>query len=547
MVQSKQQPWWWMMLLLCAANIAPHGLWGADVPETPTAPPLAEKQLKLAQRYDNLEAMLLKIAQIEATQNPRRAKLLMQAVEFSKGKQTQGQLNAIAELLSKKQLSRAIKEQTSVESTLEELLKLLQSEDRSTELKSEQERIREYIKEVDRMIRIQRSLQGQTEGQSDLKKLAEEQAKLAERVGDLSEKIRQNEEKSAAKPSAQNEQGKPPEASKEQQETPSSENKSPTDKPASSPEKQEQNQQPNSEQPSGEPSNSEPSNNKKEAGEKPNPVREKVDQARQRMKNAEHNLQQAQQKESVEEQIAAKTELEQAKAELERILKQLREEELEGTLTALEARFRKMLEMQVRILEGTKKIDAIPSDDRTREHDVQAGRLGSDETKLALEGEKALQILEEEGSSVAFPVTLEQAVDDMRTVAERLNQGKVESFTQALEEEIIASLEEFIAALQQAQQDLEKQKQENESQKGSSAGESPEQPLVNAIQELKMIKSLQLRVNTRTDRYARLLENQNDPVGQATSREISAALAKLSEREKQVFEIVRELLLNRNN
>jgi hypothetical protein len=280
---------------------------------------------------------------------------------------------------------------------------------------------------------------------------------------------------------------------------------------------------------------------------KPNPVRKNVEQAQQRMKNAEQKLQAAKQKESVEEQLQARAELEKAKAELERILQQLREEEMEGTLTALEARFRKMLEMQIRILDGTKKIDSIPSEDRTREHDVQAGRLGSDELKLALEGEKALQILEEEGSSVAFPVTLEQALDDMRAVAERLNQGQVDQFTQALEQEIIASLEEFIAALQQAQQDLEKQKQEKQSQQGGSAGGSPEQPLVNAIQELKMIKSLQMRVNTRTDRYAKMLQNQDDPVGQAATKELISALDKLSEREKQVFEIVREILLNRNN
>ena len=43
------------------------------------------------------------------------------------------------------------------------------SEDRSDRLKSEQQRIKEYIKEVERLIRLEKSLQGQTEGGADAK------------------------------------------------------------------------------------------------------------------------------------------------------------------------------------------------------------------------------------------------------------------------------------------------------------------------------------------------------------------------------------------
>jgi hypothetical protein len=153
--------------------------------------------------------------------------------------------------------------------------------------------------------------------------------------------------------------------------------------------------------------------------------------------------------------------------------------------------------------------------------------------------------LEEEGSSVAFPTTVDLMIDDMRQTAERLNAGKIDTITQGLEEEVIASLEELLEALEQAQQKLEEQKQQPPMPPQQPQGPQ-EQPLVDKIQELKMIKSLQLRVNTRTDRYARLLQDESDPVGQANTRELLDALDKLSLRQKQVFEIVREIVLGRN-
>ena len=53
--------------------------------------------------------------------------------------------------------------QTTVQADLKALLDLLMSEDRSDRLKSEQQRLKEYIKEVERLIRLEKSLQGQTE------------------------------------------------------------------------------------------------------------------------------------------------------------------------------------------------------------------------------------------------------------------------------------------------------------------------------------------------------------------------------------------------
>jgi hypothetical protein len=555
--------------LLAVALCCASPLTAADAPRPNDD--LARRQERIASKYAQLESLMLKMAQLEAATNPRRAALLTQAIEASKKNHTKLDLEKIAELLGKQRLKDALDGQGKAEQSLQELLKLLQSEDRNERNKTEQERIKEYIKEVERMIRIEKSLQGQNEGGGDTRRIAEEQAKLADRAGDLSQKIKENEEaqteNKAPKPEDQPGEEKKP---ADEQTKPGDESK-PGDTEKKPGETKPSEEKPGEEKPGepkpgeSKPMESKPGENKPgrpmpgdmppmegqdspmSQNQKPqqNPVREKIDKAQQKMKAAQQKLEESKRTESVEEQQKAREELEKAKAELEKILKQLREEEMERTLQALEARFRKMLEMQVKVFEGTKKLDAIPADERTREADVQAGRLGGDETKIAVEAERALQLLTEEGSSVAFPATVEQMTDDMRQTAERLNQGKTDMITQGLEEEIISTLEELLQALEQAQKKLEEQKQQDQQQQQQPGGQQ-EQPLVDAIQELKMIKSLQLRVNKRTDRYAKLLQDQDDPVGQANTKELIDALDKLGERQKQVFEIVRDIVVGKN-
>jgi hypothetical protein len=112
-----------------------------------------------------------------------------------------------------------------------------------------------------------------------------------------------------------------------------------------------------------------------------------------------------------------------------------------------------------------------------------------------------------------------------------------------IEEDIIAALEEMIEALQQAQQEMEEQK--NRPQPPHPM-RPQDQPLVDMIAELKLIRSLQMRVNKRTQRYARLLEDEEDPKGQATTEELVDALQKLSDREERIHQITREIVLGKN-
>ena len=256
------------------------------------------------------------------------------------------------------------------------------------------------------------------------------------------------------------------------------------------------------------------------------------------MQAARQKLEKAQREGAVEDEEAAIRELEQAKAELEEILRQLREEELERMLAMLEARFRKMLQAQLEVYEGTKRVDSTPEAERDRDDEIEAGRLSRKESQIVIEAEGALSVLREEGSAVALPEAVEQMREDMELVVRRLAQADVGDVTQGIEEDIIAALEEMIEALAKAQQDMEKQKQQQQQE-----GQPEDPPLIDSLAELKMIRSLQMRINTRTKRFARLVEGD---VGQADKPELLEQLKRLAEREESVFRVTRDIVTGKN-
>jgi hypothetical protein len=149
-------------------------------------------------------------------------------------------------------------------------------------------------------------------------------------------------------------------------------------------------------------------------------------------------------------------------------------------------------------------------------------------------------LLREEGSSVAFPEAVEQMRDDMRQVAERLAEVKVGSITQALEQDIIAALEETIQAFEKAMKDLEKKR--TPPGQPAMAGQPPEPPLVNKLAELRMIRSLQLRINVRTQRYGKMIEGE-----QAETADLISALQDLAEKQQRVYRATADLEQGRND
>jgi hypothetical protein len=269
------------------------------------------------------------------------------------------------------------------------------------------------------------------------------------------------------------------------------------------------------------------------------PARKRVQAAEEQMRKAQKHLEEAKRKDAAGEQAKARQELEIAKAELEKILRQLREEEVERVLAQREVRCRHMLTLQIEVYEGTVRLDKVPQPDRGHDEEVEAGRLSRNESAIVIEADRALNLLHEEGSSVAFPESVDQMREDMQQVAERLAGEKVELITQGVEQDIIAALQETIAALQKAQKDRKSGKS-----KPGKSGQPQDDPLVDQIAELKMIRALQMRVNTRTKRYSKLLEGD---VEQAEQHDLVEALRRLSDREDRIHAVTHDIVVGRNH
>ncbi len=474
---------------------------------------------------------------------------------------------------------------------LDSLLNLLLKADRDTELATQRERIRAYLKEVGRILRVERDLRGRTEGSDDAKLLAQSQQRLADDTGKLGENIDKNEHEDDPKrkesadgdakqgdanqgdankgdskrgePNKSDSDGKQPDAKEPDGKQPDA-NKGAPDKgdpskgqPAGGdaskgqPSERDSNQgdsgksQPGQNPPGqqGGPSQGGGDNQDQQPQQPERPadrVTERLRAAQQQMEQARKKLEESEKKGATEEQQKAIEALEQAKAELERVLHQIREEEMERTLTQLAARFRRMLEVQTAVYEGTVRLDRVTAAQRGHNEEIESARLSREEASLAGEADKALLLLREEGSSVAFPEIVEQMRDDMQQITKRLAAVDTGSVTQGLENDVLAALEETIAALEKEIKNLEK----NRTPPGQSpgGGEPAEPPLVEKLAELKMIRSLQVRINTRTKRYGEMIAGED-----ADTPELLEALDQLAKRQERVYQATIDLNQGKND
>ncbi|MGQ9574914.1 MAG: hypothetical protein ACUVUC_06315 [Thermoguttaceae bacterium] len=522
-------------------------------PEGPEASPaekLVASQQEVAIAFERLEKRLLEMAELSAAVDPERAALLRRIIGQSKDRLVLVQLEQIVRLLQSEQLGDALEGQTAVDRELRALLELMLSEDRAKRLGSEKARIREYLKRLGAILNQQKGVQARTARAGEPKQLAEEQDRLAQRTADLAQDIKANEE-DADKPA-----GTPPSQRRSEAEGPGqtpaksqgqAKDQSQADRPGKGqPQAKGQPQGEGQAQAKGQPQGqtqgggqgqSRSGENGQPQSAQANPARRRLETAQQRMREAEQKLREAQRQGATEKQEQAIRELEQAKAELERILRQLREEELERLLVGLEARFTKMLQIQREVLEGTVNLGKVPRADWSRNHDYQAGQLSRREGEIDLEAEKALVLLREEGSAVAFPEAVAQMRQDVRQVIDLLARSKVDELTQEIEKDIIAALEEMLKALKKALKDLEDRRQHPQ----DMPGVPQDPPLVDMLAELKMIRSLQLWVNNRTQRYSKLIQGE-----QAENPNLIQALRQLAERQQRIYRITRDLYLGKN-
>ena len=531
-------------------------------------PEILKRQTRLARQYELLEEKLFTLYGFERDKNPTRSKLLEKAFQRSQASATNDQLKEVVGLIESAKLPRAQEQQEEVLDKLKDLLALLQSEDRSKRLKDEIERYQEYLKEVEKLLRLQKGLRGQAEGGSDAQRIAKSESQAAQRAGNLSDQIKTNEEEVEVDEDTDDEGSSAaddvPEsidpADGEDDGEDAGEDAGENTRPAKADDSSGDSSSDEPGAPNGEPNppeesqeeSGQSSDSQGQAAQSPtpieplapaaNPIRERIDAAQDRMKEAQKKLQEARREDAIEEMKEAEKEIAQAKKQLEEILRQMREEEVERTLAKLEERFRKMLEREIKVKQSTEKLAATETEQRSTEFDVQTGKLSTEQNAIGADAGRALLLLAEDGSSVAFLQTVDEMQQDMTQIAVRLSSAKVGDFTIDLETEVIDTLNYLVSSLAQTQRENEEKK---DSPPQESSGTTPppgEEPLVGKIAELKMLRSLQDRIYRRHQRYSKQLQAPDDLVGTSEDPELVAALKRLTAKQKKLTRITQEIV-----
>lgn len=196
--------------------------------------------------------------------------------------------------------------------------------------------------------------------------------------------------------------------------------------------------------------------------------------------------------------------------------------------------------MQSTLIDDTAELSSTPKVQRNRQTDLKAGDLSFEQKKITVEADRAMLLLREEGSSVAFPEVVAQIRDDSERIAQRLGKSQIDAITQGIQQDVLAATEEMIQSLQQAQRDLEKKKQQGEGAP-KQGGQQGEQPLVDAIAELKLIRTMETRIQSTTQRYAELLQSED-----GSAQDLPLLLKNLSQRQARLYKIARDLVMQRN-
>jgi hypothetical protein len=527
---------------------------------------LAAKQIQVTERYRRLEELLMRLAEVEAEENPERSALLLRAARQSRDTFVLEKLLAAGDSLKSEQFAKALESQGAAKEGLDKLLTLLLSEDRPKRIRDEKKRIADMIKELKVVERLQRSTRARTENGAEITEVSEEQSKISERSEKVNEELKDDEAKKAESESKEGDgkqedgkqedgkqsEGKQEEGKQEGKEKEGKQNESEKEQAADAQDKSEDQGKQSEMKSPDEPSESQPSEGEaspqdqgQQQQQQPQSpeqqAQSQLDKAIKQMRQAEKELEEAKRDKAVEQQKKAEENLRAAIDRLEKILRQLREEEMQRELARLESRLRKMAQMQVKVLDETKRLAAVPESQRDRQVDIKSGNLGFEEKKIVLEADRAMLLLREEGSSVAFPEVMAQVRGDMQRVSERLATTKLDLVTIGLQDDILAALEEMIAALQQAQRDLEKKKQEQQQGQGQSGGQQGEQPLVEQIAELKLIRTMESRIKSTTERYAGMIEEES-----SDATDVLPLLKDLSERQSNLYRVTRDLVLKRN-
>ena len=492
---------------------------------------LRDDQLAVSGRYARFERMLTQMADILGHQDPERADLLRRAIGKGREGRIKEQIENVVALIESGEIGNASEKQADVIESLQELLKLLQSEDRRSAVERERDRLNSLLKDVRGVLAEQRSARATTQNSPAPSSAAPGQQKAISETDTLLESMREHDDQestdgkdSQGKDGDDKEKGvkdgdpkesEPEDGVQDPKDGDAKDNESgkgdpkQSDKPSKgSPEKgtpSPSDQKSESDGKSGDQkSGGKKSGQQKSDKNKQTPGREQLEKAREEMERAIEELKEQNREEALKNEDNAIEELHAAAEKLEAMLRQLREEEKEMMLASLEARFQRMLQAETAIHEGTVGVAATPQEDWL---DLNYGRcreLSQQQSELTQECAQTVNLLREEGTSVAIVIAVEDIEADMNSVSEWMQEYKVGELTQSVQKDILESLKQLIETTQKEMQEM-KDQQKQEQQQRDPSEEKP--GLVELMAEIRVLRSLQLQVNRRTKQVDGLLQS----------------------------------------
>ena len=537
---------WLLTLLAVTAN-------GGITPADDSLDQLAERERMVSQQMRELEATFLRLADLLDASDPRRAATLRSVFELARESEVTDRLDTIVELLEAGQLLKAGTGQETAIERLRQLLASLEAGENRRTTTDMKKRVKEFLGRMNDLIARQTGLEGTTEAGGEIEAIAKQQQEVANDTQGLAndvEKFRDDANESLGlpqdQPSAAGKTGQPADGPTKEQaadgDKPAATEGEPTDDsksgktqpgqgtPKKLPEPIADQEESSDEEPQGDDETARAARSSR-----------RLAAAEERMKQAGDRLRQAERKKARAEQEQAVAELEAARAELEEILRQLREEEIERLLVRLEARVRDMLRAERGILGGIDQITVDQPGSTTRERELESARLGREQDSITADATRALTLVRDDGSAVAIPEALEQIRVDSLVAAGQIKRAATGGLTRATVADLVLGLQELLAALEQAERD-QQDRQKKKNTAGGRPAEPGEQPLVDTIAELKMLRTLQSRINRQTGRFSQLLDENAE---QAAEPELLKALGKLATRQERIERAAHDIVSGR--
>jgi hypothetical protein len=245
---------------------------------------------------------------------------------------------------------------------------------------------------------------------------------------------------------------------------------------------------------------------------------------------------------------------------LEEIIDQDRRDEIERILERLQARCARMLAMQIVVKDSTVKLDEKILEVRKDKGDerplaLDSNGLSDKEYDIVKEADRALALLENDGSAVAFAEMFQMVRKDMLTVKDRLGLTDTGSVTVAVEDQIINNLKDMVDALKK-QREINKQKGQPQPPGPPKPPKPPgEDPLVDIIAQLRLLRSMQKGINDRTDLYSKEYEGKEQPPAPDAAKDskerqhyelIQKEMKDLAATESKISKILKDMLTGKN-